>query len=121
MSKNEIRFKTIREIHDAYDAKSISPTELTKEYFTAIKKSEHNAFLTVTEEYALKQAKNAESVLSKEGKVPRERLPLLGIPLGIKDVLTMDGSRTTCASTMLENYVPPYTATCVERLEAAGA
>ena len=53
--------------------------------------------------------------------MPRDKMPLLGIPLGIKDNLVIEGVRTTCASKMLENYVPPYTATAVERLEAAGA
>jgi aspartyl-tRNA(Asn)/glutamyl-tRNA(Gln) amidotransferase subunit A len=48
-------------------------------------------------------------------------MPLLGVPLGIKDVILTKGVRTTCASKMLENYLPPYTATCLERLEAAGS
>ncbi|MGZ3699747.1 MAG: Asp-tRNA(Asn)/Glu-tRNA(Gln) amidotransferase subunit GatA, partial [Bdellovibrionota bacterium] len=54
-------------------------------------------------------------------KVPREKFPLLGVPLAIKDNMTIDGVRTTCASKMLENYIPPYTGTAVERLERAGS
>jgi aspartyl-tRNA(Asn)/glutamyl-tRNA(Gln) amidotransferase subunit A len=113
--------KTIREIHDAFDRKVISPLELTQEYLSAAKASQHNAYLMLCEDRAMQQAKEASSVLEREGKVPRTQMPLLGIPLGIKDILTMDGVRTTCASKMLENYVPPYTATAVTRLEQAGA
>jgi aspartyl-tRNA(Asn)/glutamyl-tRNA(Gln) amidotransferase subunit A len=115
------KFRTIREIHDGFDKKTISPTELVGEYLNVAKSSRTNAFLTLCEERALKQAKAAEVVLSKEGKTPREKMPLFGIPMGIKDNITVDGIRTTCGSKILENYVPPYTATAVQRLEEAGA
>jgi aspartyl-tRNA(Asn)/glutamyl-tRNA(Gln) amidotransferase subunit A len=115
------KFKTIREIHDGFDKKAVSPTELVSEYLKVAKSSRANAFLTLCEERALQQAKAAEAILAKEGKVPREKMPLLGIPLGIKDNMTVDGVRTTCASKVLENYFPPYTATAVQRLEDAGA
>lgn len=114
------RFGSIRELHDAYDAKKASPVEVTRDYLAAIRGSGINAFLTVTEQRALVQAKAAEEILSREGKVPRQKFPLLGVPMGIKDALTIDGVRTTAGSRMLENYLPPYTATCVQRLEAAG-
>ncbi len=114
-------FNKISEIHDAFDAKKLSSTELTQDYFKKIKASQHNAYLALCEDRALKQAKDADSAIAKSGKVPRDQFPLLGIPLGIKDLLTMDGVRTTSASKMLENYIPPYTATSVERLENAGA
>ena len=110
-------FKTIRQIHDAFDKKELSSLELTQAYLEAAKKSHHNAFLTLCEDRAVKQARAADSILAKEGKVPRDRFPLLGIPLGIKDVLTIDGVRTTCGSKILDNYIPPYTATSVLRLE----
>src|SRR5437879_6527102 len=100
-------FNSIKKVHDAYDAKKLSPVELTKEYLKAIKASDHNAYLTVCEERALKQADSAAKILKSEGKVPREKYPLLGVPMGIKDVLTVEGVRTTCASRMLENYIPP--------------
>lgn len=111
----------IREIHDAFDRKELSPTELTGEFLRRIRASTHNAFLTVCEELALEQARAAEVLLAREGKVPRDRSPLLGIPLAIKDNLVLEGVRTTCASRILENYHPPYTATCVDRLARAGA
>lgn len=114
--------KTVREIHDAYDAKTLSPVELTRQFLNAAKASKHNAFISMCEDRAIEQAKAAENTLKNNGgKVPRDKNPLLGIPLGIKDILTMDGVRTTCASKMLDNYIPPYTATSVTRLEAAGA
>lgn len=113
--------KTIAQLHDEFDRKTLSPSELARDYLRRIAGSGHNAYLTVCEERALGQALEAEAVIAREGRVPRERLPLLGIPFGIKDNLVIEGVRTTCASRILENYVPPYTATCVERLEAAGA
>ncbi len=113
--------QTISSIHAAFDKKLLSPVELTQDYLRAAKASAHNAYLTICEERAIGQAKEADRILAKEGRVPRGTYPLLGIPLGIKDVLTIDGVRTTCGSRILENYVPPYTATAVERLESAGA
>ncbi|MFZ9595656.1 MAG: Asp-tRNA(Asn)/Glu-tRNA(Gln) amidotransferase subunit GatA [Bdellovibrionia bacterium] len=115
------KYKTIQDIHDAFDQKVLSPVELTQDYLSACRSSSLGAFLEICESRALNQAKFAEQILSREGQVPRERFPLLGIPLGIKDNLTIDGVKTTCASKMLENYIPPYTATAVERLEKAGA
>lgn len=115
--------KTIHEIHDAFDSGQTTPLELTLNFFTQIKASKHNAFITLCENRAIKQAEVLTQELKSKhgGKVPRASMPLYGIPLGIKDVLTMDGVRTTCGSRMLDNYVPPYTATAVIRLENAGA
>src|SRR5262245_54389106 len=108
-------FGSFREIHDAYDGKKISPTELVRSYLDASKKDNRNAYLTICEERAVAQARRAEERLKAAGgRVPRDKEPLFGIPLGIKDVLTIEGVRTTCGSKMLENYVPPYTATAVE-------
>ena len=114
-------FHTITEVHQAFETKKISAKEVAQEYFKNAKSSPHGAYLTLCEERALEQAQKADQVLSQEGKVPVDKMPLLGIPLGIKDILTIDGVRTTCASKMLENYIPPYTSTAVERLERAGA
>lgn len=114
-------YRTIRNIHDAFNRKILSSVELTRDYLRAAKESDHNAYLTLCEDRALEQAKKADRILAQAGKVPVKEFPLLGIPLGIKDVFTIDGVRTTCGSKILENYHPPYTATCVERLEVAGA
>ncbi|MBI3534289.1 MAG: Asp-tRNA(Asn)/Glu-tRNA(Gln) amidotransferase subunit GatA [Deltaproteobacteria bacterium] len=114
-------YNNIKQIHEAYNKKLLSPIELTKGYFQKIKASKHNAYLTLCEERATQQAKKADQILAQAGQIPHDRFPLLGIPIGIKDVLTIEGVRTTCASRMLEHYIPPYTATSVLRLETAGA
>lgn len=74
-----------------------------------------HSFITVTEDIALKQAEKADELLCKE-----ETTPLTGIPVLIKDVMCTQGTRTTCASRMLENFIPPYNATVVEKLNQCG-
>ncbi|MCB0042782.1 MAG: Asp-tRNA(Asn)/Glu-tRNA(Gln) amidotransferase GatCAB subunit A, partial [Caldilinea sp.] len=73
------------------------------------------AYLTVTAELALEQAAQADARRAAGGEAP-----LLGVPLAIKDVLCTAGVRTTCGSRILENFVPPYTASAVQRLADAG-
>lgn len=113
--------KTVSEVHSAFDAHKTSPVELTSEFLVRARKSRLNAFITLCEDRALAQAKVCQEQFKSHGRVPREEFPLFGVPIGIKDVIVMDGVRTTCGSLMLENYIPPYTATAVERLERAGA
>lgn len=96
--------------------KEINSIELTKQYLENIKKDKSNSYITVTEEQALKQASAADKMRG-EGKSN----PYLGIPVGIKDIFTTKGIRTTCASKVLSNYIPPYNATVVEKLNGAGA
>ena len=105
-----IPFKSIREIHDAFDAGASTPLSLTQHYFSQIEKSNHNAFITLGKDRALKQAELLTTELKSKyaGKTPRASHALFGIPLGIKDVLTMDGVRTTCGSKMLDNYRHKY-------------
>src|SRR5450759_49216 len=100
----------INETHNAFDSGKTTPLELTKQFFTQIKASKHNAFITLCENRALKQAETLPQDLKLKhgGKVPRTAMPLYGIPLGIKDILTMDGVLTTCGSKMLANYIPHY-------------
>jgi aspartyl-tRNA(Asn)/glutamyl-tRNA(Gln) amidotransferase subunit A len=121
--KLRMRFRTIREVHDAFDRGATDPEALVREYLLRIEQSPHNAYITVCRERALAQASTLARDLRDRhgGRVPRAEAPLFGIPLGIKDVLTIEGVRTTCASRILENYIPPYTATAVEKLEGAGA
>ncbi len=73
------------------------------------------AYLTVTGARAREQAAMAD-----QRRAAGDEAPLLGIPLAIKDVLSTAGVRTTCGSRMLDDYIPPYTATAVRRLEEAG-
>jgi aspartyl-tRNA(Asn)/glutamyl-tRNA(Gln) amidotransferase subunit A len=76
-----------------------------------------NSFLALSKERALAQAARVDAMAAKG-----EPLPVLaGVPVGIKDVLTMTGSPATAGSTILKGYIPPYDATVVTRLEAAGA
>ncbi len=75
-----------------------------------------HAFVTVTDELALRQAQKADELLATGNTNP-----LTGIPVAIKDVMCTKGIPTTCASRMLENFVPPYDATVVEKLNDCGA
>ena len=74
------------------------------------------AYLTQTRGQALKQAEKADEAIAKG-----EAGALAGIPVGVKDNICIDGVKTTCASRILENFVPPYDATVVRKLAAAGA
>ena len=119
---NEVNYQTIRELQDAYDSGKTTPLEMTQYYFAQIDQSKHNAYITLCKDRALAQAeKQTQELKAGGGKVPRTTQPLFGVPLGIKDVLTIDGVRTTCGSKMLDNYIAPYTSTAVVKLENAGA
>ena len=76
-----------------------------------------HAFLSVDREYALAQAARIDRIAAKGEPLPK----LAGVPFGIKDVLTLEGFAATAGSKILEGYRPPYTATAVRRLAAAGA
>ncbi|MHB8173247.1 MAG: Asp-tRNA(Asn)/Glu-tRNA(Gln) amidotransferase subunit GatA [Nitrospirota bacterium] len=80
---------------------------------------EVNAFLTLTPNKTIEMAENADNTLSG-GKSEAGLPALLGIPLAIKDNMCTKGIKTTCASRMLENFVPPYESTATGRLQAAG-
>ncbi len=76
-----------------------------------------SAFLQVTPEVALEAARATDAARARGEKLG----PLAGVPVAVKDNMNQVGTRTTCASRMLENYESPYTATCVQRLIDAGA
>ncbi len=115
----ELYQKTLHEISADLRAKKISSAELTKAVMGHLEKVEPKiqAFITVTRDEAMKQAAEADQRLASG----RDLTPLTGVPIAIKDLLCTKGIRTTCASKMLENFVPPYNATVVEKLFTAGA
>lgn len=106
---------TITDILEGYKTKKFSVTEIVSSYLKNIERLNPNinAYLTIDSDNALKKAKELDG---KEVKTP-----LHGIPYGIKDMFMTKGVRTTAASKVLENYVPQYTATAVNRLDEAGA
>jgi aspartyl-tRNA(Asn)/glutamyl-tRNA(Gln) amidotransferase subunit A len=108
---------TIHETHNLLKSKQLSSIELTKTYLERIQQLEPkvHALVTVTDKLALEQAGRADKLLAA-GKAG----PLTGVPALIKDNMCTRGVRTTCSSKMLENFVPPYDATVVERLNEAG-
>ena len=109
--------KTLLEQAQALQAGEVSSVELTRSYLERIKAHDGsiNSFITVTEEQALAQAEQAD-----RARASNEAGPLTGIPLAHKDIFCTRGVKTSCGSHMLDNFVSPYDATVVERLEAAG-
>ncbi len=110
---------SLSEMREGLDKKKFSSKELTESALSNIEKAKGlNAFIEVSRESALREADAADALLKKgEGK----DLPLLGIPVGIKDMILTKGIRTTCASKILSNFVAPYDATVTCRLKDAGA
>lgn len=106
----------ITEISEKLRAGEISARELTRLCLDNIGKSDLNALNTLCAERAMRAAELADGRLSRG-----ESGALLGVPVIVKDNICMDGVRTTCSSKILENYIPPYDATVVKRLDAAGA
>lgn len=111
----DISTLTLSTILEGYKNKEFSVTEIVSEYLKRIEKYDKtiNSFITLDTENALKKAK------ALDNKTPD--FPLFGIPFGIKDMFLTQGVRTTAASRVLENYIPPYSSTAVQRIEAAGA
>ena len=111
--------KTCHELNSLLRNKEISSLELTEAVLSQIDKVEGNiqAYVTVTKEEALKQARAADERIKKGENVT----PLTGIPIAVKDNMCTKGVLTTCSSKILNNYLPPYDATIVTKLKEAGA
>ncbi|MBK6432512.1 Asp-tRNA(Asn)/Glu-tRNA(Gln) amidotransferase subunit GatA [Candidatus Amarolinea dominans] len=109
---------TIHDAHDLLQRGQLTSLALTQAVLDRILALDNDlqAYLTIVPEMALEMAAAADQRRSQG-----EDHPLLGIPLAIKDVLCLEGVRTTCGSRILEDFIPPFTATSVARLEAAGA
>lgn len=107
----------IRDMRKALDEKKISVEELSNAYFENIKKYDDKieSYITVTEDKAAEQIKAAQEIIDKG-----QAKDLTGIPLAIKDNICTEGVKTTCASKMLEEFVPPYNATAMNKLDEQG-
>ncbi len=108
-------------IHEAgrlLEKREITSEELTRAVLERIEQKDGDvgAYLTVCADLAMEQAKEADKVIAKG-----EANPLTGIPLAIKDLICTKGTRTTCASRILENFVPPFDAFVMKRLNARNA
>ncbi len=119
----DLAFAPIREIGALFRKRRLSPFELTKLMLERIERlnPKLNAFLTVSEEQALAQAKRAEGELLGRRSKKRDRGPLHGIPISLKDNIYTKGLRTTGGSAVLRDFVPLRDATIVRQLREAGA
>ena len=114
MNLNE---QTIKKSLEGLKKKEFSSLELTKACLRQIKNQELkiNAFVSITEEKAIEQAKKADLLISKG-----TNSPLIGVPVSIKDNFCTKNIRTTASSKVLDDFIPPFNATVVKLLEEAG-
>jgi aspartyl-tRNA(Asn)/glutamyl-tRNA(Gln) amidotransferase subunit A len=112
---NDLHQLTISQAYQLLKEKKVSSVELTKATLARLSKVEDkvNACVTISEDAALEQAKEADKAISN-GKIK----PLTGIPVLIKDNMCTKGIKTTCSSKILENFIPPYDATVIEKVKA---
>lgn len=108
---------TIAELADGLRKKSFSSVELTQHFLDRIHRLDphYNSFISVTDEQALAQAKQADQKLAAGNAAP-----LCGVPIAHKDIFCTQGVRTSCGSKMLDNFIPPYNATVVENYNQTG-
>ena len=108
---------TAHRLHEMLLRREVTCREITESVLKRIEKVEDriHAYITRMPEQAMQQAARADALFQKG-----EAGPLTGIPLAIKDLICTQGVRTTCGSHILENFIPPYDATVVEKLKAAG-
>src|SRR5215475_11094571 len=125
MAKTDLAFRSISELGRLFRSRKLSPVELTKHFLERIERlnPELNAYLTVTSELALAHAKKAEAELcSPHGKKSRrDRGPLHGIPISLKDNIYTAGISTTAGAKFLREFVPERDAQIVTKLKEAGA
>ena len=110
---------TVATIRETIANKKASAREITADYYKRIaaQNRQLNAFLTLCEERAYRQADRVDAMVAAGKSLPT----LAGVPIAVKDVISTRGVRTTCSSKILSNYIPPFDATAVSRLEGAGA
>ena len=105
---------TVHELIEKLEKGEITSEEITKSYFDRIKEIDPKvkAYISTLEEEAIAKAKKVDED-RKSGKVVSK---FAGIPIGIKDNMCITGAKTTCASKILENFIAPYNATVIEKL-----
>src|SRR3989344_3627346 len=110
---------TITKAHEGLKNKEFSSRELTQAYLEQIKKTDKDigAYLSVTEDLALKQAEKTDKIISSGNDFPM----LAGIPFSVKDAILVEGERATAGSKILENYIAPYDATVIKKLKKEGS
>ncbi len=110
----EITELTVHELADKIESGELTSVQITKAYIDRIKQidSKVKAYITVLEEEALSKAKLVDEARASGENVGR----YAGIPIGIKDNINIDGVKTTCSSKMLENFVSPFNATVIDKL-----
>lgn len=110
----QLNYLTAHQLHDMLVNGEISSEELTLSVFNQIEQVDEKirAFITLTKDQALQQAKKVDQARLAGDKLP----PLAGIPVAVKDNICTKGTRTTCASKILYQFVPPYNATVIEKL-----
>jgi aspartyl-tRNA(Asn)/glutamyl-tRNA(Gln) amidotransferase subunit A len=125
MTDADLAFASIEQIAKLFRQRKLSPVELTKLMLARIEQlnPKLNAYLTVTADFALSQAKKAEAELfaPRGRKAHRDRGPLHGIPISLKDNIHTAGIRTTAGSKILKDFIPQHDATVVAQLKTAGA
>ena len=116
---NNLTELTISKTHDALVKKEFSAVELAEAYLAKIEKEdkEINAFLTLTRDLALAQAKEVDGKIAKGEEID----VLAGVPCAIKDAIMVEDAKCTAGSKILENYIAPYDATVIKKLKDRGA
>ena len=106
--------KSVVELNELLKEKQLTPKDLVEEVYERIEENkEYNAYITLNKEQALKEAEELEKIEFEENNL------LFGLPIAVKDNIVTKDLRTTCASHILDNFVPIYNATVVEKLKAA--
>ena len=106
--------QTIHELHKKLKKKEITATEITEDVFKRIESVEDklHSYVHLCRDHALEAAKAADKIIQTK----KDFSPLTGIPMGLKDIFLTKGRPTTCASRILEGYIPPYSATSASKL-----
>ncbi|MBY0369533.1 Asp-tRNA(Asn)/Glu-tRNA(Gln) amidotransferase GatCAB subunit A, partial [bacterium] len=115
---NTFRKQGVQDLLEGYQRKEFKPSQVVQELLETAQSGDKQigSFLQFRPEESLARAKDLDA---RQGEMAK--LPLYGVPIAVKDIIHVRGWKTTAASKILENYTAPYSGTCVERLEAAGA